>query len=114
MMEKPLNRDENYDVGYRKNDHLAIETPENSPFSGDSFAYLPSDSDASNFSLDDHCYASEPSPSWWPAAAAKPAGANRAFLSGVGMNQQQQQRNSLGDHDDDNDLLCSGWILHAV
>lgn len=114
--------DGNYDVGYRpsvssvdQNDHLAIETPENSPLSGDSFAYFPSDSEASNFSVDEHGYGSEPSPSpvRWPVL--KPAGANRAVLSRLGM--MNQQRNSLSDakvdEDDDHDLLSSGWsTLH--
>ncbi|KAF7826053.1 rop guanine nucleotide exchange factor 3-like [Senna tora] len=102
-MEKSSTHDEKYDVGFRPsvdlNGHLAIETPENSPLSGDSFAYFPSDSEASNLSVDDHCYASEPEPSRWPARP------NGAVLSRLGM--KQQQKNSM----DDNDLLWSATVF---
>ncbi|GAU44016.1 hypothetical protein TSUD_349480 [Trifolium subterraneum] len=50
-----------------QNDHLISETPEYSPFSGDSFAYCRSNSEVSNLSeaIDDNSYASDPSPSPW-------------------------------------------------
>ncbi|KAK4266839.1 hypothetical protein QN277_023707 [Acacia crassicarpa] len=103
--------DENHDVCYRPsvsssvdhNDHLGRETPENSPLSGDSLAYFPSDSETSNFSEPEYGYASEPLPSRWPASKPR---ANLAGVSGLGV--KQQQRNLLNVKlGDDQDLLSS-------
>ncbi|KAK7292674.1 hypothetical protein RJT34_15525 [Clitoria ternatea] len=114
-MDNSSNFDENSDVGYQPspssvdhNDHSITETAGYSPFSGDSFAYCRSNSEASNFSepIDDNSYyASEPSPSPSPSPwTAVKHGATQATLSRLGM---KQHRNSLDDKLDDLDLLGS-------
>ncbi|KAK2353756.1 rop guanine nucleotide exchange factor [Trifolium repens] len=81
-----------------QNDHLISETPEYSPFSGDSFAYCRSNSEVSNLSeaIDDNSYASDPSPSPWMSVK------HGAVLSRLGM---KQRKHSLDDKSDDLDLL---------
>lgn len=114
-MAKSSVHDENHDLGFRPsvssvdhNDHIGRETPENSPLSGDSLAYFPSDSETSNFSETDYGYASEPLPYRWPAS--RPRANNIAGVSGLGV--KQHQRNSLSGKldDDDQDLLSSGMF----
>ncbi|KEH18857.1 putative PRONE domain-containing protein [Medicago truncatula] len=83
-----------------QNDHSISETPEYSPFSGDSFAYCRSNSEVSNLSetIDDNSYASDPSPSPWMNVK------HGAALSRLGM---KQRKHSLGEKSDDLDLLES-------
>lgn len=86
-----------------QNDHSISETPEYSPFSGDSFAYCRSNSEVSNLSetIDDNSYASDPSPSPWMNVK------HGAALSRLGM---KQRKHSLGEKSDDLDLLESGLL----
>ncbi|CAK8560821.1 unnamed protein product [Lathyrus sativus] len=83
-----------------QNDHSVSETPEYSPFSGDSFVYCRTNSEVSNLSeaVDDNSYASDPLPSPWMSAK------HGAVLSRLGM---KQRKYSLDGKSDDLDILES-------